>query len=94
MKLPHVIVDSGNYRMIVRRRQVNVPPTEMKILKLLDQRRGNLVPHEDFAEIWSDYPGTDYKASVRVHVNHLRVKLGRDAGAIRTVNHLGYVLEA
>jgi DNA-binding response OmpR family regulator len=93
VKPPSVVLDTSNYSLIVRQKAIHFRQREMDILKVLDNRRGHIVSHEEFAQIWSDYP-TDSRASVRVHVRHIRAKLGRDAGVIQTIKNCGYVLAA
>ena len=72
---------------------VKLTPTEFALLKLLARHAGKIVTQKQIVrEVW---PGsnTDASLALRVHVNHLRSKLG---GAVSVKNEpgIGYRLEA
>ena len=72
---------------------VSLPLQPLRLLALLLQRSGALVPHEEIrTHLWPERV-VDYARSVHVHVRTLRVALGDDAGAprfIETVPRQGY----
>jgi two-component system, OmpR family, KDP operon response regulator KdpE len=74
-----VVIDVPARRLEVNGFATHLTPTEWRILEALVTRPGRLVTHRQLVEALS---GTDEPDSpvVRVHVNHLRRKLG-DQGA-------------
>ncbi len=76
--------------------QVQLTPTEFRLLEYLAQRQGAIVSSEELLEkVWEFYPGTGSSELVRSHVRNLRAKMrlavpGREL--IQTVPRRGYRL--
>ena len=76
--------------------QVQLTPTEFRLMEYLAQRQGAIVSSEELLEkVWEFYPGTGSSELVRSHVRNLRAKLrtaapGREL--IQTVPRRGYRL--
>lgn len=76
--------------------QVQLTPTEFRLLEYLAQRQGAIASSEELLEkVWEFYPGTGSSELVRSHVRNLRAKLriaapGREL--IQTVPRRGYRL--
>ncbi len=76
--------------------EVQLTPTEFRLMEYLAQRQGAVVSSEELLEkVWESYPGTGSSELVRSHVRNLRAKLraaapGREL--IQTVPRRGYRL--
>jgi DNA-binding response OmpR family regulator len=76
--------------------QVQLTPTEFRLMEYLAQRQGAIASSEELLEkVWEFYPGTGSSELVRSHVRNLRAKLriaapGREL--IQTVPRRGYRL--
>lgn len=76
--------------------QVQLTPTEFRLMEYLAQRQGAIASSEELLEkVWEFYPGTGSSELVRSHVRNLRSKLriaapGREL--IQTVPRRGYRL--
>ncbi len=76
--------------------QVQLTPTEFRLLEYLAQRQGAIASSEELLEkVWEFYPGTGSSELVRSHVRNLRAKVriaapGREL--IQTVPRRGYRL--
>ena len=76
---------------------LNLTPTEFAILRILCQRRGQVVSAEElFHLIWEDEYYTKNNNTITVHVRHLREKMGdsfENPKYIKTVWGCGYKVE-
>src|SRR3990170_10147 len=76
--------------------QVQLTPTEFRLMEYLAQRQGAIASSEELLEkVWEFYPGTGSSEVVRSHVRNLRAKAriaapGREL--IQTVPRRGYRL--
>ncbi len=76
--------------------QVQLTPTEFRLMEYLAQRQGAIASSEELLEkVWEFYPGTGSSELVRSHVRNLRAKIriaapGREL--IQTVPRRGYRL--
>ena len=72
-------------------------PTEFSILRILLQRKGDVVSSEElFHEIWQDEYYSKSNNTITVHVRHLREKLGdtmEHPKYIKTIWGVGYKIE-
>ena len=76
---------------------VRLTPTEYNLLLHLSQSAGKLVTHEELLTRFWGNEYTDATDYLKVHVMHLRRKLGDDAGdpgIIRTERSVGYKMVA
>ncbi|MBN2896612.1 MAG: response regulator transcription factor [Campylobacterales bacterium] len=67
-----------------------LPDKEARLLKLLVQRRGELLSHEVIFDHLYDYEETPSEGALRTYIKNLRVYLGKDA--IVSHKRLGYQL--
>ena len=93
-----IMLDPDAAEVFVDGDQVNLTPTEFKILSLLVQNAGKVVSRESLIEtVWGLEPASADSYLVKLHIQHLRRKLG-DSGAdprlIITVRGFGYKVSA
>lgn len=85
--------DRERHRVLLHKRELDLTPTEFRLLEYLLQHPGRVFSREQLLDkVW----GLGYFGETRtvdVHVRRLRAKLGRDAGLIRTVTGVGYAAE-
>jgi len=76
---------------------LSLTPTEFSILRILLERKGNVVSAEEiFHEIWQDEYYTKSNNTISVHIRHLREKMNDTAENpkyIKTVWGVGYKIE-
>src|SRR6476620_11778813 len=83
-------IDSTAHRVTVDGREVDLTPTEFKLLSLLAERKGRVQPRNMLLEIvWEAAPDIQTR-TVDMHVQRLRVKLGAAGDLIETVRGFGY----
>jgi two-component system, OmpR family, phosphate regulon response regulator PhoB len=83
-------IDSTEHRVTVDGREIELTPTEFKLLLLLAERKGRVQPRNLLLEIvWEAAPDIQTR-TVDMHVQRLRVKLGDAGDLIETVRGFGY----
>ena len=83
-------IDSTEHRVTVDGREIELTPTEFKLLLLLAERKGRVQPRNLLLEIvWEAAPDIQTR-TVDMHVQRLRVKLGEAGDLIETVRGFGY----
>ncbi len=83
-------IDSAAHRVTVDGREVDLTPTEFKLLLLLAERKGRVQPRNLLLEIvWEAAPDIQTR-TVDMHVQRLRAKLGPAGELIETVRGFGY----
>jgi two-component system phosphate regulon response regulator PhoB len=83
-------IDSTAHKVTVDGRQVDLTPTEFKLLLLLAERKGRVQPRNHLLEIvWEAAPDIQTR-TVDMHVQRLRAKLGAAGDLIETVRGFGY----
>ena len=83
-------IDSTAHRVTVDGREVDLTPTEFKLLLLLAERKGRVQPRNLLLEIvWEAAPDIQTR-TVDMHVQRLRAKLGAAGDLIETVRGFGY----
>lgn len=86
-----------NHQCFLNERQLNLTPTEFAILKVLCQRKGQVVSAEElFYLIWSDEYYIKNTNTITVHIRHLREKMGdsfENPKYIKTIWGCGYKIE-
>ena len=83
-------IDSTAHRVTVDGRDVDLTPTEFKLLLLLVERKGRVQPRNLLLEIvWEAAPDIQTR-TVDMHVQRLRAKLGDAGDLIETVRGFGY----
>lgn len=83
-------IDTTAHRVTVASREVDLTPTEFKLLLLLAERKGRVQPRNLLLEIvWEAAPDIQTR-TVDMHVQRLRAKLGDAGDLIETVRGFGY----
>jgi len=83
-------IDSTAHRVTVDGREIDLTPTEFKLLLLLAERKGRVQARNLLLEIvWEAAPDIQTR-TVDMHVQRLRVKLGPAGDLIETVRGFGY----
>jgi two-component system phosphate regulon response regulator PhoB len=87
-------IDRTAHRVTVDGRDVELTPTEFKLLTLLAERKGRVQPRNMLLEIvWEAAPDIQTR-TVDMHVQRLRAKLGGAGDLIETVRGFGYRLRS
>ena len=83
-------IESTAHRVTVDGREVDLTPTEFKLLLLLAERKGRVQPRNLLLEtVWEAAPDIQTR-TVDMHVQRLRAKLGPAGDLIETVRGFGY----
>ena len=83
-------IDSTAHRVTVDGKELDLTPTEFKLLLLLAERKGRVQPRNMLLEIvWEAAPDIQTR-TVDMHVQRLRAKLGEAGDLIETVRGFGY----
>jgi len=83
-------IDSNAHRVTIDGRELDLTPTEFKLLSLLAERKGRVQPRSLLLEIvWEAAPDIQTR-TVDMHVQRLRAKLGPAGDLIETVRGFGY----
>jgi len=88
-----VKIDLSRHKVWVYKKEIELTPTEFKILSLLAERKGWVFSRRQILQyLW----GNDkivLERTVDVHIKHLREKLGEAGRFIKNVRGVGYKLE-
>jgi two-component system phosphate regulon response regulator PhoB len=83
-------IETTAHRVTVDGREIDLTPTEFKLLLLLAERKGRVQPRNLLLEIvWEAAPDIQTR-TVDMHVQRLRAKLGPAGDLIETVRGFGY----
>jgi DNA-binding response OmpR family regulator len=86
-----VHIDRGTHRIEVLGREVELTPTEFRMLAVFAERPGQVLGHGQLLDlVWGD--GVREKDEVKLYVSYLRRKLGDAAQVdpVETVRGIGY----
>ncbi|HUQ99833.1 MAG TPA: response regulator transcription factor [Gemmatimonadaceae bacterium] len=83
-------IDSTSHRVTVDEREVELTPTEFKLLALLAERKGRVQPRTLLLEMVWEAAADIQTRTVDMHVQRLRAKLGDAGDLIETVRGFGY----
>jgi two-component system, OmpR family, phosphate regulon response regulator PhoB len=87
-------IDRAAYRVTVDGAEIELTPTEFKLLVLLAERRGRVQGRGHLLEtVWDAAPDIQTR-TVDMHIQRLRTKLGAAGELIETVRGFGYRLRA
>jgi two-component system, OmpR family, response regulator CpxR len=75
-------------------RPLELTTIEFDILDLIARSAGRVVSRQELTAAIHQRPASPLDRSLDVHVSHLRKKLGRRGGLIRTVRGVGYLFRA
>jgi two-component system phosphate regulon response regulator PhoB len=85
-------IDRGAHRVDVDGQEVELTPTEFKLLLTLAERRGRVQARAHLLEtVWEAAPDIQTR-TVDMHIQRLRAKLGETGDMIETVRGFGYRL--
>ncbi len=92
-----LVLNVRTHECTLNERPLSLTPTEFSVLKILCQRRGQVVSAEElFHLIWEDEYYIKNNNTITVHIRHLREKLGdsfEKPKYIKTVWGCGYKIE-
>lgn len=89
-----ILIDRAAHRVTVENAELDLTPTEFKLLMTLAERRGRVQSRALLLEIvWDAAPDIQTR-TVDMHVQRLRTKLGAAGDMIETVRGFGYRLRA
>ena len=87
-------IDRGAHRVSIEGHEIELTPTEYKLLLTLAERRGRVQARAHLLEtVWEAAPDIQTR-TVDMHVQRLRAKLGAAGELIETVRGFGYRLRA
>jgi two-component system phosphate regulon response regulator PhoB len=94
LRIGAVHIDRAAYRVTVDGSEIELTPTEFKLLLLLAERRGRVQARGHLLEtVWDAAPDIQTR-TVDMHIQRLRAKLGPAGDLIETVRGFGYRLRA
>lgn len=92
-----LVINVKNHECILNEKPLSLTPTEFSILRILLEKKGNVVSSEElFHEIWGDEYSSKNNNTITVHIRHLREKMGdsfENPKYIKTVWGCGYKIE-
>lgn len=90
LRIGAITIDRAEHRVSVDGRDVELTPTEYKLLMTLAERRGRVQDRAQLLEtVWEAAPDIQTR-TVDMHVQRLRAKLGPAGDVIETVRGFGY----
>ena len=94
IRIGPLTIDSGNYEAYRNGEKITLTLKEYELLKLLAECPGKVLTRDFLLDrIWG-YEFYGETRTVDVHIRHIRMKLGEDAGMIETVRGVGYKMTA
>lgn len=92
-----LVINVKTHECQLDEKELNLTPTEFSILKILCQRKGEVVSSEElFHEIWQDEYYSKSNNTITVHIRHLREKMNDSVEQpkyIKTIWGVGYKIE-
>jgi two-component system phosphate regulon response regulator PhoB len=89
-----IVIDRAAHRVSIEGAEVDLTPTEYRLLLTLAERRGRVQARAHLLEtVWDAAPDIQTR-TVDMHIQRLRAKLGPAADLIETVRGFGYRLRA
>jgi DNA-binding response OmpR family regulator len=89
-----LVLNVDLYTVVMRGRKVAVTPLEFDILLYLMQNSHRVVPQRELVQSVTRGVYRPDSSQVRVHIFHLRTKLGRASPALQTVRGRGLWFDA
>ena len=94
LKIAALRIDKTEHRVTVDEQEVELTPTEFKLLLLLAERKGRVQARAHLLQtVWDAAPDIQTR-TVDMHVQRLRNKLGSAGALIETVRGFGYRINA
>ena len=92
-----LVINVKNHECTLNEKPLSLTPTEFSILRILVEKKGNVVSSEElFHEIWGDEYFSKKNNTITVHIRQLREKMGdsfENPKYIKTVWGCGYKIE-
>ena len=89
-----ISIDRSAHKVLVKGEEIELTPTEFKLLLTLAERRGRVQGRSQLLEtVWEAAPDIQTR-TVDMHVQRLRAKLGVGGDLVETVRGFGYRLKA
>lgn len=92
-----LVLNDKTHECFLNEKPLSLTPTEFSILRILCQRKGQVVSAEElFHLIWAEEYYTKNNNTITVHIRHLREKMGdsfEEPKYIKTVWGCGYKIE-
>ena len=92
-----LVIDKNTHECFLDDKQLQLTPTEFSILRILCERKGNVVSSEQlFRELWGNEYYNKNNNTITIHIRHLREKMndtGNSPKYIKTVWGVGYKIE-
>jgi two-component system phosphate regulon response regulator PhoB len=94
LRIGPILIDRAAHRVSIDERELDLTPTEYRLLLILAERRGRVQARSHLLEtVWEAAPDIQTR-TVDMHVQRLRSKLGAAGELIETVRGFGYRLRA
>ncbi len=94
LRIGALLIDRDSHKVSVDDRDIELTPTEFKLLLLLAERRGRVQGRSHLLQtVWEAAPDIQTR-TVDMHVQRLRSKLGAAGDMIETVRGFGYRITA
>ena len=92
-----LVIDTNTHECFLNEKPLSLTPTEFAILRILCERKGNVVSSEQlFHEIWKEEYYNKSNNTITIHIRNLREKMGDTVDNpkyIKTVWGVGYKIE-
>ncbi len=88
-----IIIEPERFSIKVDGRQLDLTPTEFRIIQILAEAKGRILSRERLLEILWHGEKFVFERTIDVHVRHIRQKLGDSGSIIRSIHGIGYKLE-
>ena len=88
-----ITLDVERYTTTVDGREVDLTPTEFRILRILAEGRGRVYSRARLLEMLWEGEKFVFERTIDVHIRHIREKLGDAAAMIQNVRGVGYKLD-
>jgi two-component system OmpR family response regulator len=88
-----LVIDGQSYDVKIDDRQINITPTEFRVLYVLASNPGRVFPREELVEKALGYQFEGYERSIDAHIKNIRHKLEKDPRSpdyILTIYGVGY----
>lgn len=86
-----LILDPEKFKVFCGEKEIFLTSTEFEILRLLMSKKGRVFNRNEILNfVWRERADEPFDRVVDVHIRHIREKLGKCGGKIRTIRGVGY----
>lgn len=93
IRISGITIDTNKYQVFIDETPVDLTTVEFKILSILSKRKGWVYDRSKLIDILWGGEKLITDRTIDVHIKHLREKLGRYGGLIKTLRGVGYKIE-